>query len=77
MDTALEATGLTKHCQDFRLRGVSLTVRQGSISGMFGPDAAGKSTLLRMPAGHTFVCLFGLLAVAGFQTGVWRLGFAR
>ena len=53
MDTVLEAADLTKHYEDFSLRGVSLTVRRGSISGIFGPNAAGKSTLLRMLAGQT------------------------
>ncbi len=53
MDTVLEATDLTKHYEDFRLRGVSLAVRHGSIAGIFGPNAAGKSTLLRMLAGQT------------------------
>ncbi len=43
---------LTKHYEDFGLEGVSLTVRQGSVSGVFGPNAAGKSTLLRMLAGQ-------------------------
>lgn len=52
MDTVLEATDLTKHYEDFSLRGVSLTVRRGSIAGIFGPNAAGKSTLLRMLAGQ-------------------------
>jgi ABC-2 type transport system ATP-binding protein len=52
MDTVLEAADLTKHYPDFSLRGVSLTVRRGSISGIFGPNAAGKSTLLRMLAGQ-------------------------
>lgn len=53
MDTVLEAADLTKHYEDFSLRGVDLTVRKGSISGIFGPNAAGKSTLLRMLAGQT------------------------
>lgn len=53
MDTVLEAADLTKHYEDFSLRGVGLTVRKGSISGIFGPNAAGKSTLLRMLAGQT------------------------
>lgn len=53
MDTVLEATDLTKHYEDFSLRGVSLRVRRGSVSGIFGPNAAGKSTLLRMLAGQT------------------------
>ena len=53
MDTVIEATDLTKHYEDFSLRGASLTVRKGSVSGVFGPNAAGKSTLLRMLAGQT------------------------
>jgi ABC-2 type transport system ATP-binding protein len=52
MDTVLEATDLTKHYEGFSLRGVSLAVRRGSVSGIFGPNAAGKSTLLRMLAGQ-------------------------
>jgi len=50
MDTVLEATDLTKSYEDFSLRGVSLTVRRGSISGIFGPNAAGKTTLLKVLA---------------------------
>jgi ABC-2 type transport system ATP-binding protein len=53
MDTVLEATDLTKHYEDFSLRGVNVSVRRGSIAGIFGPNAAGKSTLLRMLAGQT------------------------
>jgi ABC-2 type transport system ATP-binding protein len=53
MDTVLEAADLTKHYEDFSLRGVNLAVRRGSISGIFGANAAGKSTLLRMLAGQT------------------------
>jgi ABC-2 type transport system ATP-binding protein len=52
MDTVLEATDLTKHYEDFSLRGVSLAVRRGSITGIFGPNAAGKSTLLKVLAGQ-------------------------
>ena len=52
MDTVLEATDLTKHYEDFSLRGVSLAVRRGSITGIFGPNAAGKSTLLKVTAGQ-------------------------
>lgn len=50
MDTVLEARSLTKRYEDFSLRDVSLEVRCGSIAGIFGPNAAGKSTLLRMLA---------------------------
>lgn len=52
MDTVIESAGLTKHYEDFSLREVGLTVRRGSISGVFGPNAAGKSTLLRLLAGQ-------------------------
>jgi len=68
MDTVLEAADLTKHYEDFSLRGVSLTVRKGSISGLFGPNAAGKSTLLRMLAGQTPVPT-GTLRVLGESFG--------
>ena len=68
MDTVLEASDLTKHYEDFSLRGVSLTVRKGSISGIFGPNAAGKSTLLRMLAGQTPVPT-GTLRVLGEAFG--------
>jgi ABC-2 type transport system ATP-binding protein len=64
MDTVLEATDLTKHYEDFSLRDVSLAVRRGSIAGIFGPNAAGKSTLLRMVAGQTPVPA-GTLRVLG------------
>ena len=53
MDTVLEAADLTKRYADFSLRGVSLSIPPGSIAGIFGPNAAGKSTLLRMLAGQT------------------------
>ena len=68
MDTVLEAADLTKHYEDFSLRGVSLTVRRGSVSGIFGPNAAGKSTLLRMLAGQTPVPA-GTLRVLGESFG--------
>ena len=53
MDTVIEATELTKHYEDFSLRSVSLAVRRGSIAGIFGPNAAGKTTLLKVLAGQT------------------------
>ena len=50
MDIVLEARDLTKHYEDFTLRGVSLEVRRGTIAGLFGPNGAGKSTLLKVLA---------------------------
>lgn len=55
-DTALAATDLSK---TFRaggrritaLENVSLRVRHGVVTGLIGPDAAGKSTLMRLAAG--------------------------
>jgi len=64
MDTVLEATDLTKQYEDFSLRDVSLVVRRATVSGIFGPNAAGKSTLLRMLAGQTPVPA-GALRVLG------------
>jgi len=68
MDMVLEATDVTKHYEDFSLRGVSLAVRRGTIAGIFGPNAAGKSTLLRMLAGQTPVPS-GTLCVLGESFG--------
>jgi ABC-type multidrug transport system ATPase subunit len=64
VDTVLEATALTKDYEDFGIRGVSLTVRSGSISGIFGPNVAGRTTPLkvlaaRAPARSGKVRLFG------------------
>ena len=64
MDPVLEATDLTKQYEDFSLRDVSLVVRRATVSGIFGPNAAGKSTLLRMLAGQTPVPA-GALRVLG------------
>jgi len=50
MDIVLEARDLTKHYEDFTLRGVSLDVRRGTVAGLFGPNGAGKSTLLKVLA---------------------------
>ena len=53
MDTVLEARDLTKHYEDFSLRGVNFDAARGSIAGIFGPNAAGKSTLLKALARQT------------------------
>jgi ABC-2 type transport system ATP-binding protein len=45
--TAIEATNLTKHYGEVKaVRGVDLTVEEGSIHGFVGPNGAGKSTTL-------------------------------
>ena len=52
MTDALETIGLgRRYRSDWGLRDCSLTVREGSITGLVGPNGAGKSTLLRLAAG--------------------------
>ncbi|MGA7594461.1 MAG: ATP-binding cassette domain-containing protein, partial [Gallionella sp.] len=53
---ALEVSGLSKrfHAGDRQvpaLQNVSFRVRQGVVTGLVGPDAAGKTTLMRLAAG--------------------------
>jgi ABC-2 type transport system ATP-binding protein len=64
METALEARDLTKRYEDFSLRGVSLEVGRGTIAGIFGPNAAGKTTLLKVLA-HQAPAHAGTLRVLG------------
>jgi len=66
MDTVVEARSLTKRYEDFSLRDVSLEVRCGSIAGIFGPNAAGKSTLLKVLA-HQAPLQTGSLRVFGLS----------
>ena len=52
MTAALETVGLgRRYRSNWGLRDCTLTVRQGSITGLVGPNGAGKSTLLRLAAG--------------------------
>jgi ABC-2 type transport system ATP-binding protein len=52
MTDALEAIGLGRRYRStWGLHDCSLTVREGSITGLVGPNGAGKSTLLRLAAG--------------------------
>lgn len=49
---ALETVGLgRRYGRKWGLRDCSLTVPEGSVTGLVGPNGAGKSTLLRMAAG--------------------------
>jgi ABC-2 type transport system ATP-binding protein len=66
MDTVLQARGLTKHYEDFRLRDISLDVARGTIAGIFGPNGAGKSTLLKVLA-HQAPVQTGSLHVLGLS----------
>ncbi|MGF1430657.1 ATP-binding cassette domain-containing protein [Kitasatospora sp. LaBMicrA B282] len=46
---AVEARGIVKNFGETRaLRGVDLTVRQGTVHGILGPNGSGKTTLIRV-----------------------------
>jgi ABC-2 type transport system ATP-binding protein len=48
----IDATNLTKHYGDVKaVRGIDLTVEEGSIHGFVGPNGAGKSTTMGMLVG--------------------------
>ena len=52
MNTVLEVTGLTKNfglCK--ALQGVDMSLAAGQIIGLLGPNASGKTTLLKIAAG--------------------------
>jgi branched-chain amino acid transport system permease protein len=51
-ETVLEAVGLVREFGGLRaVNGVSMSVRQGTLTGLIGPNGAGKSTLLALLAG--------------------------
>ena len=72
---------MTKHYEDFSLRGVSLDgPRAARFAGIFGPNAAGKSTLLKVLAGQTpaqagSVRVFGLSYADAEQDLKNRVGY--
>jgi ABC-2 type transport system ATP-binding protein len=51
-ESAVSLHGLTRHFgQNLALDGLTLSVREGELFGIVGPDGAGKTTTLRMLAG--------------------------
>ena len=51
MRNALEIRGLRKQYGKFCLRGVDLTIPEGTVMGLVGENGAGKTTLLRLALG--------------------------
>jgi len=52
METVLEINGLEKHFRGCEaLRGVDISIPAGQIVGLLGPNASGKTTLLKIVAG--------------------------
>lgn len=49
--TTVDVRQLVYSTEGFRLRALNLTVRKGELLAILGPNAAGKSTLLRLLAG--------------------------
>ena len=65
---AVEIEGLSKHFGDVHaLRGISATIQPGRLTGLVGPDGAGKTTLMRIMAG-LMTPDEGSVTVAGFDT---------
>ncbi len=81
MTGALETVGLGRRYRTtWGLRDCSLTVPEGSITGLVGPNGAGKSTLLRLAAGISrpttgTVSIFGQEVRPNFTAHLTRIGY--
>jgi len=63
----IEVQNLTKYYGDLRaVDGISFTVERGEILGFLGPNAAGKTTTMRVITGY-LPATSGSVAVAGFD----------
>jgi ATPase subunit of ABC transporter with duplicated ATPase domains len=73
-----ECEGLSKRYRkgDFRLEDVTLRLRLGEITGLVGPNANGKTTLLRMVAGELRQTS-GTLSFPLVEPWLGRLNWAR
>lgn len=67
MDVAIELDGVVKRFDGFEaLAGVSAKIKNGCLTGLVGPDGAGKTTLMRMMAA-LMSPTEGSVRVAGFD----------
>ena len=81
MTAALEAEGLGRRYRTkWGLRDCTLSVPEGSITGLIGPNGAGKSTLLRLAAGLSrpsagSVSVFGQVVRPNSTKHLARMGY--
>lgn len=54
MSDVISLDHVSKSYDRFELRNISLSVKQGFITGLIGPNGAGKTTLIRMLMGMTY-----------------------
>jgi ABC-2 type transport system ATP-binding protein len=67
MSAAVEIRDVGKRFEETEaLKGISATIRAGSLTGLVGPDGAGKTTLMRMLAA-LMTPTAGAIRVAGFD----------
>lgn len=75
-DRLLEAlSGRRRHEEVHALRGVSMNVRRGAVTGLIGENGSGKSTFLKILAGTT-TATSGEVRIAGRVAAVLELGAA-
>ncbi len=51
MDALIQANGLGKRYDDFRLKGIGIRVEAGTVVGLIGSNGAGKTTTIKMLLG--------------------------
>ncbi len=71
MSSTIELINVSKTFKSSQtaLENISVSINKGEITGLVGPDAAGKTTLLRMIAGLMFPTS-GTIKVCGIQTSL-------
>jgi ABC-2 type transport system ATP-binding protein len=68
MSTAIELEGVVKRFDEFAaLSGVTAQIGRGRLTGLVGPDGAGKTTLMRLMAA-LMIPTEGSIKVAGYDT---------